>query len=156
MKSLYRLKPAHALFALIAVHLILAFLIGNEYGQAWDEPSFYLFGERSLDAYLRGLAGLPLIPEKHIFFLDLRYYGAFYTAIGWKIVDALQPFLSSWGYVDVWHFVNFIFFQTALISLYVLASFWPCIYKPQGCSIPFIFFGKRNGWPFNGGRHKKE
>lgn len=122
MKSLYRLKPAHALFALIAVHLILAFLIGNEYGQAWDEPSFYLFGERSFDAYLRGLAGLPLIPEKHIFFLDLRYYGAFYTAIGWKIVDALQPFLSSWGYVDVWHFVNFIFFQTALISLYVLAK----------------------------------
>ncbi len=122
MKSLYRLKPAHVLFALIAVHLILTFLIGNEYGQAWDEPSFYLFGERSFDAYLRGLAGLPLIPEKHIFFLDLRYYGAFYTAIGWEIVNALQPVLNNWGYVDVWHFVNFIFFQIALISLYVLAK----------------------------------
>lgn len=121
-KLLYGFKPWNALVVLIILNLIFGVLLGNQYGQTWDEPSFYLYGERSWDAYMRGLAGQPLIPEKHIYFLDLRYYGAFYTAIGWKVVELLKPILKNWGYMDVWHFVNFLFFQIALISLYFLAK----------------------------------
>lgn len=122
MKSLTYLKPWHVLVILIIFNLFLGLVIGNQYGQTWDEPSFYLYGERSYDAYMRGLAGQPLIPEKHIMFLDLRYYGAFYTAIGWKLVEVLKPILKNWGYMDVWHLVNFTFFQIALVSLYFLAK----------------------------------
>lgn len=119
---LRRIQPGYVLIALIIFNIIVGFFIGNQYGQTWDEPSFYLYGERSFDAYMRGLAGQPLIPEKHIFFLDLRYYGAFYTAMGWKTVEILVPILKKWGYMDVWHFVNFSFFQATLISLYFFAK----------------------------------
>lgn len=121
-KLLGNLKPWHALFALIVVNLCLALFIGNDYGQTWDEPSFYLYGERSYEAYKLNLAGKPLVPERHIFFLDLRYYGAVYTAIGWKVVEVLQPFFKNWGDMEVWHFVNFVFFQISLVSLYFLAK----------------------------------
>lgn len=121
-KVLGNLKPWHAMVALFLINLCLALLIGNDYGQTWDEPSFYLYGERSYEAYKLELSGKPLIPERHIFFLDLRYYGAFYTAIGWKVVQVLQPVLKSWGDMDVWHLVNFAFFQISLLSLYFLAK----------------------------------
>lgn len=117
-----KLTPLHALALLIAVNLILAFFVGDEFGEAWDEPSFYLYGERSYDAYIRGLNGKPLIPEKHIFFIDLRYYGPVYTAFGWKIVDTLTPIFETWKYADLWHLVNFTFFQLSLAALYVLAK----------------------------------
>ncbi|NOH04245.1 MAG: hypothetical protein HND47_20855 [Chloroflexi bacterium] len=107
---------------LIVLNVLLALLIGNQYGQTWDEPSFYLYGERSYEAFTLGLAGKPLIPERHIFFLDLRYYGPVYVAIGWKIVELLTPVLKGWGNMDVWHLLNFTFFQASLIALYLLAK----------------------------------
>lgn len=122
VKQKIQVQPWHALVLLIVVNLVIGFTFGNQYGQTWDEPSFYLYGERSYDAFMRGLAGQPLIPEKHIFFLDLRYYGPVYAALGWKIVDWLLPNLTGWGYMDVWHFVNFSFFQLTLIMLYLLAK----------------------------------
>lgn len=121
-KFLSGVRAAHALIILIALNLFLAYLIGDQYGQTWDEPSFYLYGERSFEAYSLGLSGRPLVPERHIFFLDLRYYGPFYTSLGWKIVDLLTPVLNNWAYPDLWHLVNFGFFQVALISLYFLAK----------------------------------
>ena len=122
MNLSHRFFSKRILILLIFIILIVGFFIGNQYGQTWDEPSFYLYGERSWDAYTRGLAGQPLIPQKHIYFLDLRYYGAFYTAIGWKAVELLKPVLKSWGYMDIWHFINFAFFQISLVSLYFLAK----------------------------------
>lgn len=116
------IQPWHALIILVAVNLILGFFIGNQYGQTWDEPSFYLYGERSYEAFALGLEGSPLKLERHIFFLDLRYYGPVYTAGGWKIVELLTPILKHWGYMDIWHLVNFVFFQTALVALYLLAQ----------------------------------
>lgn len=116
------IKPWHALAALILFNLLLAVLIGNKFGEAWDEPSYYLYGERSLDAYIRGLSGLDLIPKKHIYFIDLRYYGPFYAVMGKITTDTLTFVFKSWPYADVWHFVNFSFFQAALISLYSVAK----------------------------------
>lgn len=82
IQTSFRFQAWHALRVLLVFNLFVAFMIGDQYGQTWDEPSFYLYGERSFDAYQRGLAYQPLIPEKHIYFLDLRYYGPFYTAVG--------------------------------------------------------------------------
>lgn len=121
-KKIQAINPAFALAALLVFNLVLGLLIGDQYGQTWDEPSFYLYGERSYEAYTLGLAGKPLTPERHIFFLDLRYYGPFHTAIGWKVVALLEPILKNWGYMDIWHFVNFIFFQIALVSMFFLAK----------------------------------
>ena len=122
MKKIKDINPISALVILIAINLAIGFLIGNQYGQTWDEPSFYIYGERSYEAYTLGLAGKPLTPERHIFFLDLRYYGPFYTAMGWKIVNMTEPFMKGWGYMDIWHLINFVFFQIALISMFFLAK----------------------------------
>lgn len=116
------MKPIHALFAVLVVNLAIGLFIGDQYGQTWDEPSFYIYGERSYDAYMQGLAGQTLIPEKHILFLDLRYYGPFHTATGWKIMETLEPLLVGWGNMDIWHLINFASFQIALVSLYFLAK----------------------------------
>ena len=121
-KIISTLKPWHLLIALILINLSLSFFIGNDFGQAWDEPSYYLYGERSYEAYTLGLSGQPLIPERHIYFIDLRYYGPFYTAVGWKIANSLTSILKAWAYPDVWHLVNFGFFQISLIALYGLAK----------------------------------
>ncbi len=121
-KRLSFIKPWHALAALILFNLLIAALIGDNFGAAWDEPSYYLYGERSLDAYIRGLSGLALIPKKHIYFIDLRYYGPFYAVMGKLTTDTLTFVFKSWSYADVWHFVNFSFFQAALISLYSVAK----------------------------------
>ena len=116
------LKPWHLISLLILANISLAFFIGDRFGEAWDEPSYYLYGERSYEAYTRGLTGQPLVPERHIYFIDLRYYGPFYTAIGWKIVNTITASLPNWSYPDLWHLVNFYFFQLALITLYHLAK----------------------------------
>jgi len=116
------IKPWHALTVLILFNLLIAASIGNKFGEAWDEPSYYLYGERSLDAYIRGLSGLALIPKKHIFFIDLRYYGPFYAVLGKLTADGLTFVFKNWSYPDIWHFVNFYFFQAALISLYIVAK----------------------------------
>lgn len=120
-KNTLNLKPWHALIALILLNLILVSFIGNDFGISWDEPSYSLYGERSFEAYQLGLDGKPLIPERHIFFIDLRYYGPVYTATVWKIVDVFTPLLNSWAYSDRWHLVNFIFFQISLVALFLLA-----------------------------------
>ena len=114
--------PLCALLALILFNLVLGLLIGSHYGQTWDEPSFYIYGERSYEAYTLGLAGKPLTPERHIFFLDLRYYGPFYTALGWKLVNLLGPLMKGWGDMDIWHLINFFHFQIGLVSMYFLAK----------------------------------
>lgn len=115
------IKPWHALVVLILLNLLIAAFIGNDFGEAWDEPNFYLYGERSLDAYRRGISGLDLIPNKHIFFVDLRYYGPFYAVVGKLMTDGLMFVLKNWEPQDIWHLVNFSFFQTALVSLYYIA-----------------------------------
>lgn len=117
-----KFKPTYALITLIIFNLFLGFLIGNQYGQTWDEPSFYLYGERTYDAYLRGIEGKPLVPEKNIYFLDLRYYGPIYTATGWRIVEALRPWLKTWEDIDIWHLINYVFFQISLLSLFFLVK----------------------------------
>lgn len=116
------LQPKHALILLIVLNLFLAFFIGNDYGISWDEPNYTLYGERSYDAYSRGLAGKPLIPEKHIYFFDLRYYGPVYAVLGWRIVHSPISELVGWQQPDLWHLVNFIFFQLSLIALYNIAK----------------------------------
>lgn len=122
MNQAFKSSANRFLIVLIAINLVLSFIFGSQYGQTWDEPSFYIYGERSYEAYTLGLAGKPLTPERHIFFLDLRYYGPFYSALGWKIVNMLEPLMKGWGYMDIWHLVNSVFFQVALISIFFLAK----------------------------------
>ena len=116
------IKPRHALVALILLNILIAICIGNKLGEGWDETIYYLYGEKSLDAYIRGISGLELIPNKHIFFANLRYYGPFYAVMGKLAADSLSFVLKNWSYEDIWHLVNFSFFQGGLISLYIVAK----------------------------------
>jgi hypothetical protein len=116
------IKPWHALAALVILNILIAIWIGNQFGEGWDETIYYLYGEKSLDAYIRGMSGLALIPDKHIFFANLRYYGPFYAVIGKLTTDSLLFALKNWSYEDIWHLVNFSFFQGGLISLYIVAK----------------------------------
>ena len=121
--KLYALiKPRHALIALLLLNILIAICIGNKFGEGWDETIYYRYGERSLEAYIRGIRGLEIIPKRHIFFSNLRYYGPFYAVAGKITTDSLSFVLKHWSYQDIWHLVNFIFFQGALISLYIVAK----------------------------------
>ncbi len=116
------IKPQHALIALIIINMLIAVCFANNFGEGWDENTYYRYGERSLEAYIRGVSGLELIPKRHIFFSNLRYYGPFYAVAGKITVNILSLLIKNWSYADIWHLVNFIFFQGALISLYILAK----------------------------------
>jgi len=121
-KTASLIQPRNALVLIILLNLIFAGWIGNQFGIAWDEPNYYLYGERSYDAYLRGLSGRELNSQKNIFFFDLRYYGPFYAVTGWLTANALTPLLNNWHSTDISHFANFVFFQLALIALYDIAK----------------------------------
>lgn len=121
-KAYTSIEPWHALAALVILNITIALCIGNKLGEGWDETFYYLYGEKSLDAYISGLHGLALIPSRHIFFSDLRYYGPFYAVTGKVTADALAFVLRNWSYEDIWHLVNFVYFQGALISLYIVAK----------------------------------
>ena len=113
------LRPFLPLIGLIALNLLLAPLFIDDYGETWDDNSLYLYGEDTLDAYMRGLSNQELTNSNFGPF-NLRYYGPVYYAAAEMVSQPMNLLPNDWNIVDRWHLVNFLGFQITLVFLYVL------------------------------------
>lgn len=96
----------------IAIFL-LGFILADDYGQSWDDPTNALYGEDVLRAYVGS--------EDFLDHANLPYYGPFHFAGSALLVKLISALSTGWGAVDVRHFANFLAFSIAGLAFYLLA-----------------------------------
>jgi 4-amino-4-deoxy-L-arabinose transferase-like glycosyltransferase len=98
---------------LVLANLAVGFLLAPHYGQSTDEAANILFARGSLLSYQH-----PADP-----YLDSTREdkGPFYLMLWVTAGDALGKTVAGWEFVDGRHFVNFLAFQLAVVSVYALA-----------------------------------
>lgn len=98
---------------LVAVNLAIALVVVSHYGQSTDERNNIEFARQTLLSYAH--------PEQP--YLDpLREdKGPFYLMLWFGVGEWLGRTVPPWELVDGRHFVNFLAFQLAVISIYALS-----------------------------------
>ena len=98
--------------ALVAANVVLGILLAPHYGQSIDEAANVKYGELSLRSYLD-----PLNPYRDPSREDK---GPFYLML-WSSASSVIPrVVHGWLPVDARHFVNFLAWQIAVVSIYSL------------------------------------
>ncbi|MBF8260588.1 MAG: hypothetical protein HW376_117 [candidate division NC10 bacterium] len=101
------------IIALVLVNLVVGFLLVNHYGQSTDEEANILFARATLLSYEH--------PETPFLDPSREDKGPFYFMVWLKAGEFLGRTVPGWVFTDGRHFVNFLAFQLALVSLYALA-----------------------------------
>jgi hypothetical protein len=102
------------MMGVIAVSLLAGAILAPHFGQGIDEESEVAYGESSLQAYrelLQPYRGGQV----------LQAVGPFYLMVWVSAARLLENAVPAWSHVDARHFVNFVVFQAAVLSVYVLA-----------------------------------
>lgn len=115
MKKILRSEYLPVLL-LIAVNLVVGTLTLSHYGETWDEQNYYFYADQSLKAYA-GLFQPGFIPT---FDPTLRYYGPVFTMPAVLLWRAFPGIVIS----DFQHAINWLAFQAALVTFYLLARRW--------------------------------
>jgi hypothetical protein len=97
-------RPGFLISLVLLAYLLIGLRVVTDYGESWDEELRYRYARRSLNVYL-GKAANNLEDEKGPFYGMVAYLGA----------QALNAASKAWGFIDGWHFMNFLSF---LIGLY--------------------------------------
>jgi hypothetical protein len=105
----------------VTVILIVGILTVHDFGISFDEPSYYLYAEKSLDSY-RSFFSILYEPDYGPG--KLRFYGPLFIVLVELVVRVLRLFSVSILRVDIWHFSYFIIFHLTGLSLYSLAKRW--------------------------------
>jgi len=98
---------------LVAANLLVGFLLAPHYGQSTDEAANLLFAQGSLASYQH--------PEDPYLDPVREDKGPFYLMVWLELGQAFDRAVAGWEFVDGRHFVNFLAFQLALVSVYALA-----------------------------------
>lgn len=122
----------------ILILLLIAFLIGcftvTNYGESWDEPDIYRYGEYALNAYQ-----FILHPQELPYFdTNLHLYGPAYFMIVTILARGLMALISAWTIVTAWHFIYFITFLAGVYILYQLSKRWMSEWAAFGVALLFL------------------
>jgi hypothetical protein len=98
---------------LLLANLAVGLWLTPHYGQSTDEEANILFARASLESYSH--------PESPYRDPAREDKGPFYLMVWLKAGEALGRAVPGWVFADGRHFVNFLAFQLALISIYALA-----------------------------------
>ena len=135
------------ILVLLMVNLFAGLIIVRDYGQSWDEPGVYNYGEYALKAY-RSLFHPQSLPDFNggaTHSSDLNYYGPSYFIIATLLSKVLLKLVSSWTTIIAWHVVNFITFQIGIMIFYLLAKRWMSNIASFGATLLFaaqpLFWG---------------
>jgi hypothetical protein len=116
----------------IILLLTISFVIGcftvNSYGESWDEPDIYRYGEYSLNAYqyIFHPQDLPA------FDTNLNYYGpAYFMIVAFFARGATSP-------VSAWHLIYFVTFLAGVYVLYLLSKRWMSEWASFGIALLFL------------------
>src|SRR5512143_1976198 len=103
-KQAFWQRPGFLISLVLLANLLVGLRVVTDYGESWDEELRYRYARRSLNVYL-GKVATNLEDEKGPFYVMVAYLGA----------QALNAASKGWGFIDGWHFMNFLSF---LVGLY--------------------------------------
>lgn len=127
---------------LVTFNLVLGLFIVADYGLSTDEIKIYKYAAHSLANYSRATSGLAPLDFSNG---NLDYYGpAFF--MGASLLARLMRSLPITASASVaWHFLYFVCFQVAILSLYFLCRRWMSTWAAFGASLLFatqpVFWG---------------
>lgn len=118
------------------VNIIIGLLIVRDFGVSYDEPAYYLYAQKTVDAYQSffALAYTPFFGPN-----DLPNYGpAFiiFPELAIRVLRLVSPKLFE---ANVWHFSYFLLFQLGGLCLYALARRWLSNWSAWGILILYTF-----------------
>lgn len=111
-----------------AIILLVGLLTFDNYGQSWDEPDIYRYGEYALNAYQYFFTPNDL-PE---FDTNLNLYGpAYFMIVAYVARNATNP-------IQVWHLMYFITFLMGGYIFYLFSKRWLSSISALGVTLLFI------------------
>ena len=103
-------------FILISFGLFLLTLA--DYGASYDEPLFYEYADRMVDAYKKMAFGEAINPLLN--FYDLPFYGPAYLIVGRLAIGGIRLAFPGLEIYTAWHTVNFATFLLGGVLVYLL------------------------------------
>lgn len=122
------------IFVLLTISLLAGIFILRGYGQSWDEPDIYRYGDYALEVY-RYFWHPKDMPN---FDTNLDFYGPAFFMIAAILSRGLTALIPSWSDVDAWHLVYFATFLIGVYTLYLLAKRWMSEWASFGVAILFL------------------
>ncbi|MCJ7513277.1 MAG: hypothetical protein MUO23_09955, partial [Anaerolineales bacterium] len=117
-------SDSRVVVAIVVGGLLLALILGNDYGMSWDEPLIATYVERLLRAYAS-------LEAKDAVFVDLHFYGPLYFLVADGIARGLREVLAGWSLIEGRHAAYFLSYVLATVSVFVagrgLAGRWPAL-----------------------------
>jgi hypothetical protein len=99
--------------ALVAANVVGGAFLASHYGQNIDEGFETKYGELSLRSYLE--------PFRAYQGPVLKAVGPLYLMIWGSAASVIDHAVPGWSNVDARHYVNFLFFQAAIVCVYLLS-----------------------------------
>ena len=120
--------------ALILVSLVVGLFTFKDYGESWDEPDIYRYGDYALNAYRYFLHPQDL----QEFDTNLDFYGPAYFMVTAVVARGFMTLIPSWTIVEAWHLVYFLTFIASVYVLYLLARRWVSEWAAFGAALLFL------------------
>ncbi len=132
-------QPYFPVFLILIANLIIGLFTFQDYGLSWDEPLFYQYAEAvpyaySISARMSGDFDIEKAygPSAD----DHKIYGPIYLLLARPAVDILDRMLTI-PRADLWHLVNFIFFQVGVVLFFALCRRWMSSWAAFGATLLF-------------------
>ncbi len=119
---------------LLSVSFLAGLFVLDNYGQSWDEPDIYRYGNYALDVYQYFFHPKDM-PN---FDTNLDFYGPAYFMVTTLLVRGLTTLIPAWMDIDAWHFVYFITFLMGVYILYLLLKRWLSEWTAFGVALLFL------------------
>lgn len=133
------------ILVLLVVSLVTGLIIAKDYGQSWDEPNIYRYGNYVLNAYQyffhpQSLPDYGTNPQAAPDsggnnMSDLNFYGPSYFIVATILSKIFLRLVPGWTIIIAWHFVNFITFQIGVVIFYFLAKRWMSSFAAFGAAL---------------------
>ena len=104
------------IFVILLFGIILGFIIFQDFGASYDEPSYYFYGGITLKAYANPLAGIIQSFYRHY---AQPFFLAGYGVHG--LLSFIFPYALS---IDIWHLIIYFTFLLEIFFFYKLAQRW--------------------------------
>jgi 4-amino-4-deoxy-L-arabinose transferase-like glycosyltransferase len=122
------------IFVLLAISLLAGIFVLDDYGQSWDEPDIYRYGDYALDVYQYFWHPKDM-PN---FDTNLDFYGPAFFMIATIFSRGLTALVPAWIDIDAWHLVYFVTFLIGVYLLYLLAKRWMSEWAAFGVALIFL------------------
>ncbi len=119
---------------LIFASLLVGLFTFKNYGESWDEPDIYRYGEYALDAY-QYITHPQDLPN---FDTNLDFYGPAYFILVSILAQGLMTIFPTWSVVEAWHLLYFLTFLAGVYVFYLLARRWLSEWAALGVTLLFL------------------